>query len=54
MDSVYLYDRWHEPISSGHWDNITARANWLCDHWDQPDEGIWRPAAAPRSSCTPS
>ncbi len=48
MDSVYLYDRWHEPISSGHWDNITARADWLCDHWDQPDEGIWETRGGPK------
>jgi GH15 family glucan-1,4-alpha-glucosidase len=41
MDSVYLYDRWHQPISSAQWDAITVRAEWLCDHWDQPDEGIW-------------
>src|SRR5207342_580449 len=41
MDSVYLYDDWHEPISSAHWDVITTRAGWLCDHWDRPDEGIW-------------
>jgi GH15 family glucan-1,4-alpha-glucosidase len=41
MDSVYLYDEWHKPISSAHWDVITTRADWLCDHWDQPDEGIW-------------
>jgi GH15 family glucan-1,4-alpha-glucosidase len=48
MDSVYLYDRWHRPISSAHWDTITTRANWLCDHWDQPDEGIWETRGGPR------
>ena len=48
MDSVYLYDRWHQPISSAHWDTITARAGWLCDHWDQPDEGIWETRAGPK------
>ena len=41
MDSVYLYDDWFKPISSAQWDAITQRAQWLCDHWDQPDEGIW-------------
>jgi GH15 family glucan-1,4-alpha-glucosidase len=41
MDSVYLYDAWFKPISSAQWDAITQRAHWLCDHWDQPDEGIW-------------
>jgi GH15 family glucan-1,4-alpha-glucosidase len=48
MDSVYLYDDWHQPISSAHWDAITARADWLCDHWDQPDEGIWETRGGPR------
>jgi GH15 family glucan-1,4-alpha-glucosidase len=48
MDSVYLYDRWHRPISSTHWDTITTRADWLCDHWDQPDEGIWETRGGPR------
>jgi GH15 family glucan-1,4-alpha-glucosidase len=48
MDSVYLYDRWHRPISSTQWDAIIARADWLCDHWDQPDEGIWETRGGPR------
>jgi GH15 family glucan-1,4-alpha-glucosidase len=48
MDSVYLYDRWHRPISSAHWDAIIARADWLCDHWDQPDEGIWETRGGPK------
>ncbi|MFF2148263.1 glycoside hydrolase family 15 protein [Kitasatospora sp. NPDC058190] len=41
IDSVYLYDKWGQPISSGHWDEVGAVVDWLCDHWDQPDEGIW-------------
>jgi GH15 family glucan-1,4-alpha-glucosidase len=48
MDSIYLYDDWHQPISSAHWDAITARVGWLCDHWDQPDEGIWETRGRPR------
>ncbi len=48
MDSVYLYDEWHRPITSDHWDVITSRAEWLCDHWDQPDEGIWETRGGPR------
>jgi GH15 family glucan-1,4-alpha-glucosidase len=48
MDSVYLYDRWHEPISSTQWDSIITRADWLCDHWDQPDEGIWETRGGPK------
>jgi GH15 family glucan-1,4-alpha-glucosidase len=48
MDSVYLYDRWYEPISSGQWDAITTRAEWLCDNWDQPDQGIWETRGGPK------
>jgi GH15 family glucan-1,4-alpha-glucosidase len=41
IDSVYLYDKWGGPISSGHWDQVGDVVDWLCDHWDQPDEGVW-------------
>src|SRR5262249_43680526 len=41
IDSIYLYDKWGQPISSGHWDGICALVDWVCDHWDQPDEGVW-------------
>jgi GH15 family glucan-1,4-alpha-glucosidase len=48
MDSVYLYDRWHQPISSARWDVIITRTDWLCEHWDQPDEGIWETRGGPK------
>jgi GH15 family glucan-1,4-alpha-glucosidase len=41
VDALYLYDKWGQPISSAHWDSISELVDWLCDHWDQPDEGIW-------------
>ncbi|CAM5578639.1 glycoside hydrolase family 15 protein [Kitasatospora aureofaciens] len=41
IDSVYLYDKWGQPISSDRWDEVGAVVGWLCDHWDQPDEGVW-------------
>ncbi|MDX6315963.1 MAG: hypothetical protein QOF44_5427, partial [Streptomyces sp.] len=41
VDSLYLYDKWGQPISSALWDGIGELVDWVCDHWDQPDEGIW-------------
>jgi GH15 family glucan-1,4-alpha-glucosidase len=41
IDSIYLYDKWGQPISSDQWDGVSSLVNWVCDHWDQPDEGIW-------------
>ncbi|MFF7640120.1 glycoside hydrolase family 15 protein [Streptomyces canus] len=41
IDSIYLYDKWAKPISSGQWDDVCTLVEWVCAHWDQPDEGIW-------------
>ncbi|WP_128379174.1 glycoside hydrolase family 15 protein [Streptomyces cavernae] len=41
IDSIYLYDKWAQPISSDQWDDVCALVDWVREHWDQPDEGIW-------------
>ncbi|WP_149550080.1 glycoside hydrolase family 15 protein [Streptomyces marokkonensis] len=41
IDSIYLYNKWAEPVSSEQWDHVTALTDWVCAHWDQPDEGVW-------------
>ncbi|MFJ3895304.1 glycoside hydrolase family 15 protein [Streptomyces sp. NPDC090083] len=41
IDSIYLYDKWAQPISSAQWDDVCALVDWVCAHWDQPDEGVW-------------
>lgn len=41
MDSIYLYDKHASPIAYDNWNQIRRTLDWLLDHWDQPDEGIW-------------
>jgi GH15 family glucan-1,4-alpha-glucosidase len=41
IDSIYLYNKYGEPISYDAWMEVHKIVEWLCDHWDQPDEGIW-------------
>ncbi|MGW0883501.1 glycoside hydrolase family 15 protein [Streptomyces sp. NPDC002671] len=41
IDSIYLYDKWAQPISSGQWDDVCHLVDWVCVNWDQPDEGVW-------------
>ncbi len=41
MDSVYLYDKFGEPISHDLWKNLVRLLDWLGNNWKQPDEGIW-------------
>ena len=41
MDSVYLFNRYGEPISYDFWIQLRQMANWVCDNWRLADEGIW-------------
>ena len=41
MDSVYLFNKYGRPISHDVWVELSALIDWLCENWDQPDEGIW-------------
>ena len=41
IDSVYLYNKWATPISHDAWTDLARLVEWVCEHWDQADEGIW-------------
>jgi GH15 family glucan-1,4-alpha-glucosidase len=41
IDSVYLYNKYAAPIFHDTWGNIRRIVDWLCENWDQADEGIW-------------
>lgn len=41
MDSVYLFNKYGTPISYGFWRNMSKQIDWVCENWNQPDEGIW-------------
>lgn len=41
MDSVYIYNKYGEPISYDFWMNLTKQVDWVCENWERPDAGIW-------------
>ena len=41
MDAIYLADNKGVQVAYQSWLEIAAFIDWLCEHWDQPDEGIW-------------
>jgi GH15 family glucan-1,4-alpha-glucosidase len=41
IDSVYLYNKYGSPISHEAWDDLCRIVEWVCENWDQADEGIW-------------
>ena len=41
LDALYLYNKYVMPIGYDVWTRIRQRLDWLCENWQQPDEGIW-------------
>jgi GH15 family glucan-1,4-alpha-glucosidase len=41
LDSVFLYNKYGDPISYDFWKNLEKQIDWLAENWNQPDEGIW-------------
>jgi GH15 family glucan-1,4-alpha-glucosidase len=48
MDTVYLYNKYGDPISYDLWQNLARLVDWVCDHWRQPDAGVWEIRAGPQ------
>lgn len=41
LDAIYLYDKYAEPIAYNFWLDISRQVDWVCNHWQDEDEGIW-------------
>ncbi len=41
LDSLYTGDRQGLGLPYQGWMRLSGMMDWLCDHWDEPEEGIW-------------
>ena len=41
MDALYTGTEHGLPIALQGWQSLTEIIDWVADHWDQPDEGVW-------------
>lgn len=41
LDSIYLYNKYAEPISYDLWRQIRQMLDWVCENWQRQDKGIW-------------
>ncbi|HEY0806114.1 MAG TPA: glycoside hydrolase family 15 protein, partial [Pseudonocardiaceae bacterium] len=41
LDSIYVADRAGAQVPHRGWAAVREVLDWLADHWDQPEEGIW-------------
>jgi GH15 family glucan-1,4-alpha-glucosidase len=48
MDSIYLANKYGDPISHAGWQNVQRILEWLGKNWRRPDEGIWEVRGGPR------
>lgn len=48
LDSVYLYNKYGAPISYDLWRSLHRLLDYVCEHWQKPDEGIWEIRGTPR------
>jgi GH15 family glucan-1,4-alpha-glucosidase len=48
MDSIYLYNKYGEPISFDLWQNVVRLTDWVTKNWQQADEGVWEVRGGPQ------
>jgi GH15 family glucan-1,4-alpha-glucosidase len=53
FDSIYISERHAlaghgELIGYDDWRSLAPLIDWLCDHWQEPDEGIWETRGGPQ------
>jgi GH15 family glucan-1,4-alpha-glucosidase len=41
LDSVYLHDKYGQPISYDMWKVAAGLLEWVASNWNQPDQSIW-------------
>jgi GH15 family glucan-1,4-alpha-glucosidase len=52
IDSIYLFNKYGPGISYDAWCDLRKLVDWLMDHWDTPDAGMWEARDEPRNHTT--
>lgn len=48
LDSVYLANKYGSAISHDGWDHVCRLVDYVIEHWQEPDAGIWEMRSEPR------
>nr|WP_228840613.1 glycoside hydrolase family 15 protein [Candidatus Protochlamydia phocaeensis] len=48
MDSVYLFNKYVEPISYSFWNALSLQIDWLSQNWQTKDYSIWESRGKPK------
>lgn len=47
LDAIFIYNR-YDAISYDLWQHVQSLLEWLEEHWQEPDEGIWEVRGGPK------
>ena len=48
IDSIYIADKQGEGVSLNTWDHVCTLVDWVIDHWQEPDDGMWEARSGPQ------
>lgn len=48
LDCVFICDEMGDADVQGHWPHLRAAADFIAEHWRDPDRGIWEPRSPAR------
>lgn len=48
IDSVYIADKQSDGVSLATWRHVCTLVDWVVEHWEQPDDGMWEARSGPR------
>jgi GH15 family glucan-1,4-alpha-glucosidase len=52
IDSVYLFNKYGSGISHAAWEDLTRIVEWLMEHWEDEDAGMWEIRDEPKAHTT--
>ena len=41
LDALYLANKYGQAISHDGWQRVVRTVDYVCEHWQEPDQGIW-------------
>ena len=48
LDSGYLVNKYAQAIAHDGWENVVRTVGYVCEHWREPDQGIWERRGEPK------
>ncbi len=48
IDSMYIADKQSDGVSLATWRHVCMLVDWVIEHWDEADDGMWEARSGPR------